>query len=91
MEIKKNEYFEGNVQSLGFEEDGSTQITAGLIKKGTYDFGKANSKETMKCTSGEMIINGLKYTPGTPPAVIDVGSQIILQAVVDSTYTCTYG
>ena len=45
----------------------------------------------MKCTSGEMIINGLKYTPGTPPAVIDVGSQIILQAVVDSTYTCTYG
>jgi hypothetical protein len=45
----------------------------------------------MKCTSGEMIINGLKYTSNTPPAVIDVGSQIILQATVDSTYTCTYG
>tara|TARA_Y100000766_G_C18916240_1_gene611710 strand:- start:9259 stop:9534 length:276 start_codon:yes stop_codon:yes gene_type:complete len=91
MEIKKNEYFDGNVQSLGFVNDGLTQITAGLIKKGIYDFGKANPKETMKCTSGEMIINGLKYTPDSPSAVIEVGDQIILEAVVDSTYTCSYG
>jgi len=91
MDIKKNEYFDGNVQSLGFVQDGVTQNTAGLIKKGSYDFGKADPRETMKCTSGEMIINGVKCTAETPPAVIEVGEQIILEAVVDSTYTCTYG
>ncbi|MBI33985.1 MAG: hypothetical protein CMP67_01300 [Flavobacteriales bacterium] len=91
MEIKKNEYFDGNVQSLGFVKDGITQLTAGLIKQGTYDFGKANPKETMKCTSGEMIINGIKCTPDTPAAVIEVGENIMLQAVKDSTYTCIYG
>ena len=91
MEIKKNEYFDGNVQSLGFVKDGITQLTAGLIKQGTYDFGKANPKETMKCTSGEMIINGIICTPNTPAAVIEVGENITLQAVIDSTYTCIYG
>lgn len=91
MEIKKNDYFDGNVQSLGFVNDGTTEISAGLIKKGTYDFGKANPKETMKCTSGEMIINGVKCTAETPAAIIEVGEQINLEAVVDSTYTCTYG
>ena len=72
-------------------KDGITQLTAGLIKQGTYDFGKANPKETMKCTSGEMIINGIKCTPDTPAAVIEVGENIMLQAVKDSTYTCIYG
>lgn len=91
MEIKKSEYFEGNVQSLGFVDNGSTTITAGLIKEGTYDFGKADPRETMKCTSGEMIINGLKCTADSPAAIIEVGEQINIQAVVDSTYTCTYG
>ena len=91
MDIKKNEYFDGNVQSLGFVTNGTTQITAGLIKKGTYDFGKANPREIMKCTSGEMVINGMKCTAETPPAVIEVGQQIILEAIADSTYTCTYG
>ena len=91
MEIKKNEYFEGNVQSLGFVNNKTTEITAGLIKKGTYDFGEANPKETMKCTSGVMIINGVKCTANSPAAVILVGEKINLEAVVDSTYTCTYG
>ena len=90
MDIKKNEYFDGNVVSLGYVKEGVTQISAGLIKKGAYDFGKANPKETMKCTSGEMIINGVLCTADTPPAVIEVGEQINLEATVDSTYTCTY-
>lgn len=76
MEIKKNEYFEGNVQSLGFVNEGVTQLTAGLIKQGIYDFGKADPKETMKCASGEMIINGVNCTPNTPAAVIEVGEEI---------------
>lgn len=91
MEVKHNVYFDGGVTSLGFVKDGETQISAGLMKKGVYDFGKADPRETMKCTSGEMIINGVKCTAETPPAVIEVGVQINLEAVVDSTYTCTYG
>lgn len=91
MEIKGNKYFEGNIQSLGFVNEAGTQITAGLMKKGVYDFGKADPRETMKCTSGEMIINGVKSTADSPAVVIEVGEQIILEATVDSTYTCTYG
>lgn len=91
MDIKHNEYFDGNVTSLGFVKDGATQISAGLMKKGSYDFGKANPKETMKCTSGEMIINGVKCTADTPAVVVEVGEQILLEATVDSTYTCVYG
>lgn len=91
MDVKHNEYFDGGVTSLGFVKDGATQISAGLMKQGTYDFGKANPRETMKCTSGEMVINGVVCTADTPPAVIEVGEQIILEAKVDSTYTCTYG
>ena len=90
MDIKKNEYFDGNVVSLGYVKDGVTQITAGLIKKGTYDFGKADPRETMKCTSGKMIINGVVCTADTPAAVIEVGVQINLEATEDSTYTCIY-
>jgi len=90
MDIKKNEYFDGNVVSLGYVEGDITQITAGLIKKGTYDFGKAEPRETMKCTSGEMIINGVSCTADNAAAVIEVGVQINIEATVDSTYTCTY-
>ncbi len=90
MDIKKNEYFDGNVVSLGYVEGDVTQITAGLIKKGTYDFGKANPRETMKCTSGEMIINGVSCRADNSAAVIEVGEQINIEATVDSTYTCTY-
>jgi len=90
MDIKKNEYFDGNVVSLGYVEGDITQITAGLIKKGTYDFGKADPRETMKCTSGEMIINGVSCTADNAAAVIEVGVQINIEATVDSTYTCTY-
>ena len=91
MEIKKNEYFDGNVQSLGFIKNGITEITAGLIKKGSYDFGKADPRETMKCTSGEMVINGVSCTAENAAAIIEVGQQIILEVKADSTYTCTYG
>lgn len=90
MDIKKNEYFNGNVVSLGYVKEGVTQISAGLIKKGKYDFGKADPKETMKCTSGEMIINGVICRPDTPAAIIEIGEQINLEALVDSTYTCKY-
>ena len=45
MDIKKNEYFNGNVVSLGYVKEGVTQISAGLIKKGKYDFGNENLDE----------------------------------------------
>ena len=67
------------------------EITAGLIKKGSYDFGKADPRETMKCTSGEMVINGVSCTAENAAAIIEVGQQIILEVKADSTYTCTYG
>lgn len=91
MEVKRSEYQDGNIQSVGFFKDGVPQVTTGIMKKGTYNLGKANPKETMKCTSGEMIINGQKCTADLPPAIIEVGEDINFEVIVNSTYTCTYG
>ncbi len=47
-----NEYFDGNVKSLGFEnKDG--QVTIGVMAKGEYEFG-TSTIEHMTVTSGEM-------------------------------------
>ena len=90
MEVKRSEYQDGNIQSVGFFKDGVPQVTTGIMKKGSYNLGKANPRETMKCTSGEMIINGQKCTADSPPVVIEVGENINFEVLVNSTYTCTY-
>ncbi len=47
-----NEYFEGNVKSLGFENKEGT-VTIGVMAKGEYEFG-TTTVEYMTVTSGEM-------------------------------------
>jgi hypothetical protein len=52
--LKVNEYFNGNVKSIGFEStDGP--VTAGVMDKGDYEF-STSKKEIMVITSGEMTV-----------------------------------
>lgn len=50
--LKHNTYFEGKVQSIGFERLGR-RMTAGVIAPGEYHFG-TDAPERMTVTSGEL-------------------------------------
>lgn len=49
-ELKHNTYFDGRVQSIGFERNGR-RLTAGVIAPGEYHFG-TEAPERMSVTSG---------------------------------------
>jgi purine/pyrimidine-nucleoside phosphorylase len=50
--LKHNTYFEGKVQSIGFERNGR-RATAGVIGPGEYHFG-TDAPERMTVVSGEL-------------------------------------
>ena len=50
--LKHNSYFDGNVQSIGFERLGR-RMTVGVIHPGEYHFG-TDAPERMTVTSGEL-------------------------------------
>ena len=57
--LKHNSYFDGNVQSIGFERYGR-RMTAGVIAPGEYHFG-TDAPERMSVTSGELHV---RFAPG---------------------------
>jgi hypothetical protein len=57
--FKTNEYFDGNVKSIAFE-DANGPATLGVMAKGEYEFG-TSTKEFMTVTSGKMTVQ----LPGT--------------------------
>jgi purine/pyrimidine-nucleoside phosphorylase len=52
--LKHNVYFEGKVQSIGFERNGRRQ-TAGVIDVGEFHFG-TDAAERMTVVSGELAV-----------------------------------
>ena len=50
--LKHNTYFDGKVQSIGFERNGRRQ-TAGVIDEGEFHFG-TDAPERMTVVSGEL-------------------------------------
>jgi purine/pyrimidine-nucleoside phosphorylase len=51
--IKHSSYFEGNVQSLGFERNGR-RATVGVVSPGEYRF-NTDAPERMTVVSGELL------------------------------------
>ncbi len=52
--LKHNTYFDGNVQSIGFERNGR-RMTAGVVAPGEYHFG-TEAPERMSVVSGELFV-----------------------------------
>ena len=52
--IKVNEYFDGNVKSLSFDNTAGTQ-SMGIMLPGDYEFG-TSTYELMKVISGKLIV-----------------------------------
>jgi len=89
-----NEYFGGNVKSIGFENE-EGRITAGVMAAGEYEFGTSED-ERMKITSGllEAKLPGRNdfqsYRAGDEFTV--AANQTFQVRVLQSTaYLCFYG
>ena len=72
--IKVNEYFEGNVKSLGFER-GEAAYTAGVVLPGAYTF-DTQSEELLTITVGEIEVN----PPGAEWRTVAAGETVTIPA-----------
>jgi uncharacterized protein YaiE (UPF0345 family) len=68
--LKHNSYFDGKVQSLGFERNGRKQ-TAGVITPGEYHF-STDAAERMVVVSGEL---HARFSPGGAWIIYPAGSS----------------
>jgi uncharacterized protein YaiE (UPF0345 family) len=91
--LKHNVYFEGRVQSIGFERNGRRQ-TAGVIDAGEYHFG-TDAPERMTVVSGELSIKldgaseWKSYPAGTSFEVAGK-SGFDVRAAVPAAYLCEF-
>lgn len=92
--MKVNEYFDGNVTSIAFE-NGEGRATAGVMAVGEYEFGTSEN-ELMKVVSGELHIRlpghdeFVAYPTGTHfnvPANVKFGVKV----TQPTAYVCFYG
>jgi len=91
--LKANEYFDGNVKSIGFETPGGS-ATVGVMAEGEYTFG-TSTHETMSVIAGVMAVK----LPGSEVWVnYGVGEQFVVDADQsfdvrikgDTSYLCLY-
>jgi len=90
--INVNEYFEGQIKSLGFERD-SIQYTAGVFSPGTYSLA-TEKEEHVTVTLGAFEIR----LPGSDWKTVKAGETIIippnttfdLKVTKTASYLCMY-
>jgi purine/pyrimidine-nucleoside phosphorylase len=91
--LKHNTYFEGRVQSIGFERLGR-KLTAGVIAPGQFHFG-TDAPERMSVVSGELFVklDGAAEWRGYPSGtVFEVPgkSGFDVKAVEPAAYVCEF-
>jgi len=88
-----NEYFQGNVKSIGLTVDGG-KATVGVMAPGEYEFG-TGSIEVMKVTAGKLTVKlpgetvWKDFGPGSEFRV-DAHVKFQLKVAVDTAYLCLY-
>lgn len=96
--FKVNAYFDGKVQSIGFQAIGfqgeKLPATVGVMAPGDYEFG-ASQKETMTVVSGALTV----MLPGTTDwqtfkagetFIVAADTKFQLKVEQDTAYLCTY-
>ncbi len=91
--LKHNTYFEGGVQSVGFERNGS-RATVGVVDTGEYRFG-TDAAERMTVVSGELWVrygddaDWVRYPSG---ATFEVAakSHFHVRASSPAAYLCVF-
>jgi uncharacterized protein YaiE (UPF0345 family) len=90
--LKHNTYFDGKVQSVGFERNGR-KATVGVIAPGEFHFG-TDAAERMTVTSGELqakLVGGawVVYPAGTAFEV-PAKSGFDVKATAPTAYLCEF-
>ena len=91
--LKQNSYFEGRVQSVGFERNGRRQ-TAGVIDAGEFHFG-TDAPERMTVVSGELWAKlpgegAFRSYPGGTSFEVPGKSGFDVKATAPSAYLCEF-
>ncbi|WP_182866307.1 pyrimidine/purine nucleoside phosphorylase [Rhodopirellula sp. JC639] len=92
--MKVNEYFDGNVKSIAFENS-EGRATAGVMAIGAYEF-STSEHELVKVVSGELKVKlpgaaeFASYPTGTEFRV-PAGEKFQLQVKQATAYLCFYG
>ena len=93
MALQHNTYFDGNVQSIGFDREGARQ-SVGVMAAGEYHFG-TDAPERMTVIQGELVVllpgadDWQAFGAGT---AFDVpgASGFDLQVAAPTAYLCEY-
>ncbi len=91
--LKTNQYFNGNVVSIGFQTE-TLPATVGVMAPGEYEFG-TSKKETMTVVSGALTVklpgsDNWQTFSKTESFVVEAGNSFLLRVAVDTAYLCTY-
>jgi len=92
--LKTNEYFNGNVKSIGFQSS-TLPATIGVMAVGDYTFG-TDCRETMTVVSGTLTVklpeqNDWQTFSEGESFVVEANQRFDLQVKTDTAYLCTYG
>ena len=92
--LKVNEYFDGKVKSIGFE-DSQGSITSGVMEAGEYVF-STSSKELMTVVTGDLTIkrpDDAEWTTFPAGESFPVPANVSFEVKVaePTAYICRYG
>lgn len=91
--LKTNQYFNGNVVSIGFQTE-TLPATVGVMAIGEYEFG-TSQKETMTVVSGTLTVKlpgneaWVDYPAGAQ-FIVEANETFQLKVPVETAYLCTY-
>ena len=91
--LETNEYFDGNVKSIGFETE-TLPATVGVMEIGEYEFG-TSQKETMTVVSGALTVilhntSDWKTFNQGESFIVDANENFQLKVGIATAYLCTY-
>ena len=86
--IKHNSYFDGSVQSLGYQAEGRN-ATVGVMEPGVHDFGQASIPEVITVISGRVEAKGKSYDKGGVFG-FEPGDRIVFDVKETLAYLCQY-
>lgn len=86
--IKHNSYFDGKVQSLGFQAAGGN-ATVGVMEPGVHDFGQASIPEEITVVAGRVEAKGASYGKGGVFG-FEPGDRIVFDVKETLAYLCQY-
>ena len=92
-DLKHNSYFDGNVQSVGFERLGR-RMTVGVVAPGTYHFDTGGA-ERMTVVSGELLAklpgaSDFRAFPAGTAFEIAAKSGFDVRAIASAAYLCEF-